>query len=157
MNFIEIPLLHAWSPMNLLCFCRIEVLKDTYGELPLNICTIERNTVSCFLSLSTVIIHQFHSYMMIITLIPFIPTLIPIITTLIPCIPIIPTTAPHIPHIPTLIPCIPTFIPCNPTLTPHIPTLIPCIPITPLIPFPNSPSRLLQTAQFFKLLFFFLF
>ena len=137
MNFFEISLLHGWSPMNLLCFCRIEVLKDTYGGQPLDIYTIKRNTVSCFLSLSTVIIHQFHSYMMIITIIPFIPTMIPIITT--------------------LIPCIPTFIPCNPTLTPHIPTLILCIPITPLIPFPNCPSRLLQTAQFFKLFFFFLF
>ena len=46
-----------------------------------------------FLSLSTVIIHQFHSYTKILTLIPRIPTLIsriPTIPTLIPRIPIIP-------------------------------------------------------------------
>ena len=46
-----------------------------------------------FLSLSTVIIHQFHSYTKILTLIPRIPTLIsriPTIPTLIPHIPIIP-------------------------------------------------------------------
>ena len=39
-----------------------------------------------FLSLSTVIIHQFHSYTKILTLVPRIPT----IPTLIPRIPIIP-------------------------------------------------------------------
>ena len=40
-----------------------------------------------FLSLSTVLIHQFHSYTKIPTLIPRIPTLISHIPTLIPCVP----------------------------------------------------------------------
>ena len=78
-----------------------------------------------FLSLSTVIIQQFHSYTNILPLIPLIPTLIPRIPTLIPRIP---TLIPRIPHI--LI----------------IPPLIPHIPIIPLIPFPDSPFRLLQIA-----------
>ena len=54
-----------------------------------------------FLSLSTVIIHQFHSYTKILTLIPRIPTLIPripTIPTLIPRIPIIPLV--HFPDSP---------------------------------------------------------
>ena len=34
----------------------------------------KKHTVSCFLSLPTVIIHQFHSYTKIVTYIPFIPT-----------------------------------------------------------------------------------
>ena len=34
----------------------------------------KKHTVSCFLSLPTVIIHQFHSYTKILTIIPFIPT-----------------------------------------------------------------------------------
>ena len=70
-----------------------------------------------FLSLSAVIIHQFHSYTKILTLIPLIPTLTPLIPT-------------PIARIPTLIPC--------------IPNLIPCIPIIPLVPFPDSSLRLLQ-------------
>ena len=41
-----------------------------------------------------------------------------------------------------LIPRIPTLIP----RIPIIPTLIPCIPIIPLIPFLDSPFRLLQIA-----------
>ena len=53
-----------------------------------------------FLSLSTVIIHQFHSYTKILTLIPRIPTLIPRIPTLISRIPTIPTLIPRIPIIP---------------------------------------------------------
>ena len=50
-----------------------------------------------FLSLSTIIIHQFHSSKKILTLIPHIPTLIPCIPTLIPCIS---TLIPRIPNIP---------------------------------------------------------
>ena len=73
-----------------------------------------------FLSLSTVVIHQFDSYTKILSLILLIPTVNP--------------------RIPTLIARIPTLIP-------HIPTLIPRIPIIPLIPFPDSPFRLLQIAQ----------
>ena len=52
-----------------------------------------------FLSLSTVLIHQFHSYTKILTLIPCIP----IIPTLIPCIPIIPTLIPRILIIPIIL------------------------------------------------------
>ena len=62
-----------------------------------------------FLSLSTVIIQQFHSYTKI-------PPLIPLIPTLILRIPIIPALLSH-------------------------------IPIIPLIPFPDSPFRLLQIAH----------
>ena len=69
-----------------------------------------------FLSLSTFFIHHFHSYAKILTMIS-------LISTLIPCIP-------------TLIPRIPNLIPCIPTLIPRI----------PLIPFPDSPFRLLQIA-----------
>ena len=72
-----------------------------------------------FLSFSTVIIHQFHSYSKIVTLIPLIPNLIP-----------------HIPIIPSLTPRIAI-----------IPTLIPRIPIIPLVPFPDSPFRRLQIAN----------
>ena len=72
-------------------------------------------------------------------------TLIPLIPTLIPCIPIIPTL---IPIIPTLIPRIPTLIPCFPI----IPVLILRIPIVTLIPFPDSPFRLLQIAHLKNLL-----
>ena len=50
-----------------------------------------------FLSLSTVIIHQFHSYTKILTPIPLIPTLIPRVPTLILRIL---TLIPHIPIIP---------------------------------------------------------
>ena len=74
----------------------------------------KKHTVSCFLSLSKAVIHQFHSYTKILTFIPFlptliprIPTLIPHILTLIPRIPIIPITFPRIPRISTLIPRIP--------------------------------------------------
>ena len=42
---------------------------------------------------------------------------------------------------------IPTLIPCIPTLITHVPTLIPCVPIISLIPFPNSPFRVLQIAS----------
>ena len=49
-------------------------------------------------------------------------------------------------RIPTLIPCIPTLIPHVPTLIPRVPTLISCVPIILLIPFPDSPFRLLQIA-----------
>ena len=50
----------------------------------------KKHTVSCFLPLSSVIMHQFHSYTKILTLTPFIPTKIPRIPTLILRIPIIP-------------------------------------------------------------------
>ena len=72
-----------------------------------------------FLSLSTILIYEFHSYTKILILIPLIPT--------------------PIPRIPTPIPRIPTVIP-------RIPTVIPRIPIIPLIPFPDSPFRLWQIA-----------
>ena len=84
-----------------------------------------------FFSLSTILIHRFHSSTKIFTLIPT-----PIIR--------IPT---HIPGIPTLIPHIPTLIPGIPNLIPRIPTIIPHVPIIPLIPFPDSSFRLLQKAQ----------
>ena len=96
----------------------------------------KKSTVSCFLSLFSVIIHQSHSYTKNLTLIPFIPTsssphfhpdshhptLIPRIPTLIPRIPT------PILRIPTLIPCIPIPIPCISILIPRIPTPIPRIP-----------------------------
>ena len=69
--------------------------------------------------------------------IPCIPTMVPRI----PIIPLIPRISTMIPHIPTLILRIPTLIPC-------IPTLIPRIPIILLIPFPDSPFRLLQIASY---------
>ena len=94
-----------------------------------------------FFSLSTFIIRQFHSYAKIFTLIPLIPTLIP-------CIPRILTLNPRIPIIPTLIPRIPTFPPWFPSLPPWFPAFptwfSPCH--HPLIPFPDSPFRLLQIA-----------
>ena len=43
-------------------------------------------------------------------------------------------------HIPTLIPRIPTVIP-------HVPTVIPRVPIILLIPFSDSPFRLLKIAH----------
>ena len=43
-NVIEIILLHGWPPVNFLRFGRITFLKNTYGGLPLDICTIKRNT-----------------------------------------------------------------------------------------------------------------
>ena len=74
----------------------------------------KKHTVSCFLSLPTVIIHQFHSYTKILTIIPFIPT---------PSFPYSRPESPHLLHfhpdsyhphpdlrIPTLIPRIPTLI-----------------------------------------------
>ena len=67
---------------------------------------------------------------------PFVFILLDILTP-IPCIPNL------IPRIPTLIPRIPTLIPCIPTLILHI-------PIIPLIPFPDSPSQLLQIARQIK-------
>ena len=110
-----------------------------------------------FLSLSTVRIHQFHSYTNILTLIPLIPTLIPRIPNLISCIP---TPIPCIPtmilRIPTLIPRIPSPVSSIPTLIPHIaiiPTLISHIPIILLIPFPDSPFWLLQRASLLETVF----
>ena len=97
----------------------------------------KKHTVSCFLSLFSVIIHQFHSYTKNLTLISFIPT---------PSFPHSQLDSyhshpdfphshpdplhfhPYSPH-PALIPRIPTPIPCIPTLIPRIPTLIPRIPI----------------------------
>ena len=58
-----------------------------------------------------------------------------------------------IPIIPTLIFRIPTLIPQTPTWIPRVPTLILCVqtqiprvPIISIIPFPDSPFRLLQIA-----------
>ena len=141
-NFIEIILLHGWSLVNLLGFCRIIFLNNTYGGLALTFTLYKKHTVCCFLSLSTVIIHQFHSCTKNLTLIPFIPTpssphfhpdfphpshsaLIPIIPNLIPRIPTL------IHHIPTLIAIITTLIPIIPTLVPHSPTLITAFPAFP--------------------------
>ena len=59
----------------------------------------------------------------------------------IPCIP----TPIHC--IPTLIPRIPTLIPRILNLIPSIPTLILRVPIITLIPFPDSPFRLLQIVN----------
>ena len=97
----------------------------------------------------------FHYIPCILALISRSPTPIPRIPTLIPCIPTpipwIPTLifciSTLIPYIPTLIPRIPTLIPRVPALIPRIPTLIPRVPIIPLIPFPDSPFRLLQIAS----------
>ena len=123
--------------------------KAASGHLHYN----KKHAVSCFLSLSTVIIHQFLSYTNILTLfssfpppVPRIPTLIPIISTLIPhistlipCIPtLIPVIASLIPCIPTLIPIIPTMIPRITTLIPHIPSLILRIPT----PIPRIPTMI---------------
>ena len=55
----------------------------------------------------------------------------------------------QIPRIPILIPRILTLIPRIPTILlpiARIHTLIPRVPIIPLIPFPDSPFRLLQIA-----------
>ena len=115
-NFIEITLLHGWSPVNLLHFCRAPFLNNTYGGLPLYIYTITRNTQFLISCPSPFIIHQFHSYTKILTLIPFIPTPVPRTPTLIP---IIPTLIPHIsilvPRIPTLIPIISLWFPAFPS------------------------------------------
>ena len=120
-----------------------------------------------FLSLPTFFIHHFHSYTKILTLITLIPTPnllhshpdsphshhiptpIPRIPILIPRIHIIATLIPRIPTLILRIPIIPTLIPRIPTLIlriPIIPTLIPRIPIISLIPFSDSPFRLLQIA-----------
>ena len=58
-------------------------------------------------------------------------------------IPIIPTP---IFRIPTLIPQTPTWIPRVPTLILCVQTQIPRVPIISIIPFPDSPFRLLQIA-----------
>ena len=83
-----------------------------------------------------------------------IPTPIPRIYTLIPRIY---TPLPTFPRIPTLIPRIHTPLTTFrriPTLIPRIPVLIPRIPIILLIPFTDSPFRLLQISlkAFFKFL-----
>ena len=78
-------------------------------------------------------LHEFDITFILIPRIPNIPTLIPRIPTLIP-------------QVPNLIPRIPALIPCVPTLILHISILISDIPIIPLIPFPDSPSWLLQIA-----------
>ena len=57
------------------------------------------------------------------------------------------TLIPHISNIPTTISRIPTLIPHIPTLIACVPTLIPRVPIILLIPFPDSPFRLLQIAS----------
>ena len=84
------------------------------------------------------------------TPIPRIPILISLMPTLIPrisiLIPRIHTLILGISRFPTPIPRIPTLIPRIPTLIPRTPTLIPRVPIIPLIPFPDSPFRLLQIA-----------
>ena len=53
-------------------------------------------------------------------------------------------------HIPTPIPRIPSLIPHVTTLIPRVPTVIPRVPI---IPFPDSPFRLLQIANFWQYFF----
>ena len=58
-------------------------------------------------------------------------------------IPIIPTP---IFRIPTLTPQTPTWIPRVPTLILCVQTQIPRVPIISIIPFPDSPFRLLQIA-----------
>ena len=62
-----------------------------------------------------------------------------------------------IPHVPTQIPRTPTLITRIPTPIPRISTPISCIP-TPipcihLFPFPDSPFRLLQIAEFVRPMF----
>ena len=52
---------------------------------------------------------------------------------------------------PIVIPCIPTLILRIPTLISCIPTLISHIPIIFLIPFPDSPFRLLQIASYLNI------
>ena len=49
-------------------------------------------------------------------------------------------------RIPTLIPQTPTWIPRVPTLILCVQTQIPRVPIISIIPFPDSPFRLLQIA-----------
>ena len=171
-NFIEIILLHGWSLVNLLGFCRIIFLNNTYGGLPLTFTLYKKHTVCCFLSLSTVIIHQFHSCTKNLTLIPFIPT---------PSSPHFHPDFPHPSHSrpdshhskldsphshldsshshPYCYHCHPDShhphsgspqshsnhrIPRIPTIIPHTPTMIPRIPIIPFILLPDSPFRLLQ-------------
>ena len=67
-------------------FSKKHLWRAASGHLHYN----KKHTVSCFLSLSTVIIHQFHYYTKILTPIPFILTPISPIHTLIPHIPIFP-------------------------------------------------------------------
>ena len=144
----------------MLCKCiEIILLQNTFSEEHLwraafrHVQYNKKHTVSCFLSLFTVIIPQFYSYTKILTLISCIltpvlriPSLIPIIRTLIP---IIPTLSPRIP---TLIPIIPNLISRIPTPIPRIPTLIPrisriptLIPRISIIPFIWSIKYLVET------------
>ena len=51
-------------------FCEEYLWRAASGNLNYN----KKRAVSCFLSLSSVIIHQFHSYAKSLTLTPFIPT-----------------------------------------------------------------------------------
>ena len=122
----------------------------------------KKHTVSCFLSLFSVIIHQFHSYTKNVTVIPFIPT------------PSFPHSQPDSHHShPDSLHSHPDSLHSHP-YSPHshldsphshpysshshlihriprIPTLIPRISIIPFIPFPNSPFWLLQIALSSKL------
>ena len=67
-------------------------------------------------------------------------------------IPRIPAPIPRIPNIPTLSPWILALISRIPTLILRVPILTPQIPIIPLIPFPDSPFRLLQIVFYFCIL-----
>ena len=114
----------------------------------------KKHTVFCFLSLSTCIIRQFHSYTQILALIVFIPT---------PSFPHSHPDSQHFLHYnphshhsyPDSLYYHPDFhnspiISRIPTLIPRIPILIPCILIISFIPFPDSSFRLLQIAVFLR-------
>ena len=122
----------AWVISSKFAACLQNVFSEEHlwravsGQLHCN----EKHTVSCSLSLSTVIIHQFNSCTKILALIPFIPT----------------RSSPHF-HPDPRISCIPTLISNIPTLISNIPTLIPRIPIIPFILFPDSPFWLLQIVK----------
>ena len=92
-------------------FCEEYLWRAASGNLNYN----KKRAVSCFLSLSSVIIHQSTPIQRVSPLLPSFPPPVPRISTLIP-------------RIPTLIPIIPTLISIIATLIPRIPTLIPIIP-----------------------------
>ena len=153
-------------------FSEERLWRAAYGHLHYN----KKHTVSCFLSLFSVIIHQFHSYTKNVTLIPFIPT--PSFLHSQPnshhshpdflrSHPDSPHSHPFSPHShPDSLHSHP-YCPHSHLDSPHshpnsshshlihriprIPTLIPRISIIPFIPFPNSPFRLLQIALSSKL------
>ena len=115
----------AWVVSSKFAACLQNVFSEEHlwravsGQLHCN----EKHTVSCSLSHSTVIIHQFNSCTKILALIPFIST----------------RSSPYFHPDPR--------ISCIPTLISNIPTLIPRIPIIPFILFPDSPFWLLQIVK----------